>query len=128
MGRLLFRRYEMEKVIKIGDKEVKLKSSAATYWKYRKVFTEDLFRTLQDMTKDLGDDGTIPDGAVAVLLQAAYIMAGQADPKMNMDIETWLDQFELMDSINGIQGVFEMLMNDQVTIDEAKKKNDQLSE
>ena len=118
----------MEKVIKIGDKDVKLKSSAATYIKYRRVFKEDLFKTLQDMTKEIGDDGAIPDGAVAVLLQAAYIMAGQADPKINCDIETWLDQFELIDSINGIQGVFEILMGDQVTIDEAKKKSDQLSD
>ena len=118
----------MEKVIKIGDKDVKLRSSAATYIKYRRVFKEDLFKTLQDMTKEIGEDGNIPDGAVAVLLQAAFIMAGQADPKMTNDIDTWLEQFELMDSINGIQGVFEMLMGDQVTIDEAKKKNDQQNE
>lgn len=117
----------MEKVIQIGNKDIKLRSSAATYIKYRRVFKEDLFKTLQDMTKQIGEDGDIPDGAVAILLQAAYIMAGQADPKMTSDIETWLDQFELLDSINGIQGVFEMLMGDQVTIDEAKKKNDQLS-
>lgn len=118
----------MEKVITIGDKDIKLRSSAATYIKYRRVFKEDLFKTLQDMTKEMGEDGDIPDGAVAVLLQAAYIMALQADPKMTMDLETWLDQFELLDSIHGIQGVFEMLMGDQNTIDEAKKKNDQPSE
>ena len=112
----------MERVIKIGDKEVKLRSSAATYIKYRRVFKEDLFKTLQEMTKEIGEDGDIPDGAVAVLLQAAFIMAGQADPKLTNDIDTWLEQFELMDTVNGIQGVFEMLMGDQATIDEAKKK------
>lgn len=115
----------MEKVIKIGDKDIKVKSSAATYIKYRRIFKEDLFRTLQDMTKDIGDDGTIPEGAVATLLQAAYVMAQQADPKITNDFEIWVDQFELLDSINGIQDVFGMLMGDQVTIDEAKKKNDQ---
>ena len=118
----------MEKVIKIGEKDIKLRSSAATYIKYRRVFKEDLFKTLQEMSKEIGDDGNIPDGAVATLFQAAYIMACQADPKMTMDIDTWLDQFELLDSINNIQGVFEMLMGDQLTIDEAKKKNDQPSE
>ena len=118
----------MERVIKIGNKDVKCRSSAATYIKYRRIFKEDLFRTLQDMTKDIGDDGTIPDGALATLLQAAYIMAGQADPKMTDDFDTWVDQFELMESINGIQEVFGILMGDQVTIDEAKKKSDQLSE
>lgn len=117
----------MEKVVKIGDKDVKLRSSAATYIKYRREFKEDLFKTLQGMTKDLGDNGEIPDGAVAVLLQAAYIMAGQADPNMKKDFDSWLDQFELLDSVN-TQGVFEMLMGDQVTIDEAKKKNDQQNE
>lgn len=117
----------MEKVIKIGNKDIKLRSSAATYIKYRRTFKEDLFRTLQDMSKEIGDDGTIPDGAVGTLFQAAYIMAGQADPKMNMDLDSWLDQFELLDSINGVQDVFGMLMGDQATIDEAKKKNDQQS-
>ena len=118
----------MEKVIQIGNKDVKLRSSAATYIKYRRVFKEDLFKSLQDMSKEIGDEGNIPDGAVAILLQAAFIMAQQADPKTTTDIDTWLDQFELIDSINGIQGVFELLMGDQVTIDEAKKKKNQPSE
>lgn len=118
----------MEKVIQIGNRDIKLRSSAATYIKYRREFKEDLFKTLQDITKEIGADGEIPDGGVAVLLQAAYIMACQADPNMKKDLDTWLEQFELMDSLNGIQGVFEMLMGDQVTIDEAKKKKDQPNE
>lgn len=118
----------MIKVIQIGNREVKLQSNAATYIKYRRMFNEDLFKALQDMSKEVGGNGNIPDGAVAILLQAAFVMARQADGNITDDFELWLEQFELMDSIVGIQGVFEMLTGDQVTIDEAKKKKDLLNE
>lgn len=117
----------MEKVITIDGKDIKCRCSAATYIKYRNVFKEDLFTQLQESAKNFGDEGMIPEGTVAILLQAAYIMALQGDKNEKRNFEEWLDQFELMGTVNGIQGVYELLLGNQITIDEAKKKKDQLS-
>lgn len=118
----------MEKVINIDGKDIKLRCSAATYIKYRSVFKEDLFTQLQDISKNIGEGESIPDGALATMYQAAYIMAMQGDKNLKVDFETWMDQFELTSSIQGVQGVLSLLMGDQETIDEAKKKDTQLSE
>lgn len=117
----------MEKIITIDGKDFNCRCSAATYIKYRSIFKEDLFTQMQDLAKNIGEDGTIPEGAVAMLLQATYVMALQGDPKMKVSFEEWLDQFSLMGPMNGMQGVYELLLGDQQGIDEAKKKNDQQS-
>ncbi len=115
----------MEKVLVIDGKEIKCRCSAATYIKYRSEFKEDLFTQLQDMAKNIGTDGTIPEGALALLFQATYIMAKQADASLKVPFEEWIDQFSLVGSIEGIQGIYDLLLGDQATIDEPKKKNDQ---
>lgn len=117
----------MEKVINIDGIDLKCRCSGATYIKYRQIFKEDLFTQLQDMSKNLGEENTIPEGAIATLLQATYVMNLQGDPKEKRNFEEWIDQFSLMGSMNGIQGVYGLLLGDQETIDEAKKKNDQQS-
>ena len=117
----------MEKVITIDGIDVKCRCSAATYIKYRTMFKSDLFTELQDMAANIGEDGRIPDGAVAVLLQATYIMALQGDTSLKIPFEDWLEQFSLMGTVEGIQGIYELLLGDQATIDKAKKKNDQPS-
>lgn len=114
-----------ERIITIDGIDVKCKCSAYTYVKYRTVFKEDLMVAMQDMAKSVGADGTIPDGAFAMLLQATYIMATQAGEKRSF--EDWLDQFGLFESMTGIQDVYLLLLGDKVTIEDAKKKNDQPS-
>ena len=117
----------MEKVITIDGKDIKCRCSAATYIKYRSVFKEDLFTELQKMASQIGDDGAIPEGALATLFQAAYIMALQGDPKLKVDFETWIDQFDLIGSIQGVQEIYPLLLGDHETIEEPKKKEEQQS-
>lgn len=114
-----------EKTITIDGVDVKCKCSALTYIKYRSVFKEDLMVAMQDMAKNIGEGGTIPEGAFATLFQATYIMATQAGEKRNF--EDWMDQFGLVESMTGIQEIYLLLLGDQETIDEAKKKKDQPS-
>lgn len=118
----------MEKVIHVDDKAIKVKCTAATYIKYRKEFTEDLFTSLQDISKGMGEDGAIPPGAVATMLQAMYIMAKQADPSIKASFEDWIDQFSLLSPLTGATELFNMLMADQNTLEEEKKSSNQLSE
>ena len=116
----------MEKVITIDGIDVPMKITGATYLKFRNEFNEDMFKKLQSLN-DI--EGEVGDDAINTLLQIAYIMAKQATPTMTDTFEEWLDQFTFIGAINdALLGVLEMVNNDQITIDEAKKKKDQLSE
>lgn len=116
----------MERTVVIDGKEVALRCSGATYIKYRNLFKQDLFAELQKISSQVGDDGAVPDGAIGTLLQATYVMAVQADPKLQQtSFEDWLDQFSLIGSLEGIHGVYELLGGDQETIENPKKKSDQ---
>lgn len=116
----------MEKVIKIDGKDVALRASGATYIRFRNMFHKDLFVELQNISATVSEDGTMPDGALEVLLQATYVMATQATPDLKeTSFEDWLDQFSLMGSVEGIQGVYALLGADQETLESPKKKNEQ---
>ena len=114
-----------EKVIRLGEKEVALRCSGATYIKYRNEFKADLFVELQKFSDT--EDGVLPDGAMETLLRATYIMAKQANPGIKENLEEWLDQFELMETV-GLQEAFELIVSGNTTLDEAKKNNNQQSE
>lgn len=115
-----------ERIVHIDGKEVALRCSGATYIKYRNEFKGDLFTELQKFSE--GDGNTLPDGAMQTLLQATYIMAKQKDPSIKENFEDWLDQFDLMGSVSGLQDVLELIAGNNLTLEEAKKNKDQQSE
>lgn len=108
--------------IMIDGQTVAVRCSAATYVLYREEFKKDLFAELNRIAGAIGDGETIPEGAIDTLLKATYIMAKQAAPTKASYVE-WLDQFDLMGGIDGIQAVYSFLLDDRETIAEAKKKN-----
>ena len=112
-----------ERIVNIDGKEVALRCSGATYIKYRNEFKSDLFTELQKFSE--GDGETLPEGAMETLLKATYVMAKQADPTIKENFEDWLDQFDLMGSVTGIKDVLELITGNNLTLDEAKKNNDQ---
>lgn len=116
-----------EKIITIDGKEVALRASGATYIKYRNAFKEDLFIRMEEIGKEITDGVTLPEGAVDTMLKAMYIMAVQADKNNKLNFEDWLDQFSMMGPLEGIQGVYELLLGDQATLDEPKKKEEEQS-
>lgn len=115
-----------ERIVNIDGKEVALRCSGATYIKYRNEFKSDLFVELQKFTE--GDGVTLPDGAMETLLRATYVMAKQADKNIKDNFEDWLDNFDLLGSVSGIQEVLELIMGSNLTLDEAKKNNEQPNE
>ena len=90
----------MEKIVRIDGKDVALRASGATYIRFRNMFHKDLFVELQKMSENVSEDGAMPEGAIEVLLQATYVMATQATPKLKeTSFEDWLDQFSLRFSV-----------------------------
>lgn len=124
--------------VMIDGQEVPMRVSAATPIIYRNEFHKDMFKTLdglsggEPITDDKGDvvAVTIPEGAVEAILELAYVMAKQGDPKLKVSFVEWLEgfSFEAITSGEVLQPILQMLNNDKETIVESKKKVDQQSD
>ena len=87
------------KTVKVGEKEVTFKSSAAIPRMYRIKFKRDIFKDLTKLEKSYKDkgDGTkeleIED--LEIFENVAYIMALHGDSNTPPSNDEWLDQFEM---------------------------------
>lgn len=87
------------KTVKVGEKEVTFKSSAAIPRMYRIKFKRDIFKDLTKLEKSYKGkgDGTkeleIED--LEIFENVAYIMALHGDAGTPSSIDEWLDQFEM---------------------------------
>ena len=89
----------LSKTVKVGDREVTFKSSAAIPRMYRIEFKRDIFKDLTKLEKSYKDKG---DGSkeleiedLEIFENVAYIMALHADKSIPSTIDEWLDQFEM---------------------------------
>ena len=89
----------LSKTVKVGDREVTFKSSAAIPRMYRIKFKRDIFKDLTKLEKSYKDKG---DGSkeleiedLEIFENVAYIMALHGDPSTPKSIDEWLDQFEM---------------------------------
>ena len=96
----------LTKTVKVGDREVTFKSSAAIPRMYRIKFKRDIFKDLTKLEKSYKDKG---DGSkeleiedLEIFENVAYIMALHGDPSTPKSIDEWLDQFEMF-------SIYEML-------------------
>lgn len=117
-----------KKTIQIDDIDVALECNGATYIRYRNYFKDDLFVALERMGK-AANDGEIPEGAAETMLRAMYIMAQQGRPKEEdaKEFEEWLSQFSMLGPVNASNDIYDLLLGDRETLDEAKKNEDQQS-
>ena len=89
----------LKRSVKVGDREVTFKSSAAIPRMYRIKFKRDIFKDLTKLEKSYKDkgDGTkeleIED--LEIFENVAYIMALHGDSNTPSSIDEWLDQFEM---------------------------------
>jgi len=89
----------LSKTVKIGDRDVTFKSSAAIPRLYRIKFKRDIFKDLSRLEKsyqkreDDGEQLEIED--LEIFENVAYIMALHADPTVPGNINDWLDQYEM---------------------------------
>lgn len=128
----------MEKTIYIDDKPVRLKSTAATIYRYKQQFKKDYFAELLKLAKSLEiepKENSVSDGEgnvnlgelswdaidhfdMEVLYNFVWVLAKSADHSIPEPID-WLDQFETFPIKEVFPQITELLSN---TIQSSKKK------
>jgi hypothetical protein len=116
----------LEKTVKIGDTDVKFRSSASVPRLYRIKFGRDIFKDLSKLEKSYkekaGEDGSsmeIED--LEIFENVAYIMAFHADPTIPKTIDEWLDQFEMFSIYQVLPQILELWGDNLMTDVQAKK-------
>ena len=99
----------MEKIIKVGDKEVKMRASALIPRLYRFRFGRDIIKDLTklkkafdkannlsaDATEEEKEEAQLSELDLTIFENVAYIMAKHADPAQPDTPDEWLEQFEM---------------------------------
>ena len=118
------------RTIKIDDKEVAFKASAAVPRIYRLKFGRDIYRDLTALEKNVGENSKEKSGIDIVSLEMfeniAYIMAKHADPTIPNTPEEWLDEFNTFSIYQILPQLIDLWGLNVQTDAEAKKKFDQL--
>lgn len=114
----------MEKVLKIGNNEIKMKSTAGTMMRYRNYFNRDFLKDLISLQSKLTDK--IEKGKELEALdldlfeKIAWCMAKTADNSIP-DIETWLDEFDTFDIMQVLPEIMNLLVANMEQINDKKK-------
>lgn len=113
----------MEKVLTIGGKEVKLKSTAGTMMRYRNYFNRDFIKdlvSLQGKLTDKMENGTEFEALdLAMFEKIAWCMAKTADETIP-DIEHWLDDFETFDIMSVLPEIMSLLVANMEQLNKKK--------
>lgn len=116
----------MVKTVKIGDKEIEFKSSAALPHLYRRTFGRDIFvdmaRLQQNVIKDSKGGSTIDVESLEMFENLAYCFNKHADKSIPDDIEEWLEQFGTFDIYNILPELLAMWNAENKTTSKLKKK------
>ena len=114
----------MEKVLSIGGKDIKLKSTAGTMMRYRNNFNRDFIKDLiklQEKLKEKAETGAEFEALDLDLFEKiAWCMAKTADDNIP-DIEHWLDEFETFDIMQVLPQIMELLTANMEQINNKKK-------
>ncbi len=116
----------MTKIIKVGNKSVKLKATAAIPRLYRMKFGRDIIKDIGQLHKSFANaEEQLSVVDLEIFENCAYIMAKHAAPdEVPCDVDEWLDNFEIF-------SVYEILpeililwgINVETTIQSKKKLN-----
>lgn len=116
--------------IKIDEKEVAFKASAAIPRIYRLKFGRDIYRDLAALEKNVGENEEGKSGLDLVSLEMfeniAYVMAKHADPTIPDTPEEWLDEFNTFSIYQILPQLIDLWGLNVQTDAETKKKFDQL--
>ena len=116
----------LEKTVKIGEKEVKFRSSATIPRLYRIKFKRDIFKDLSRLeasySKKKNEDGSFAIEDLEIFENVAYIMAYHADHTIPDNIDDWLDLIEMFSIYEVLLEILELWGSNLVT-DVASKKN-----
>ena len=116
----------IEKTVKIGEQEVRFRSSASVPRLYRIKFKREIFKDLSRLEKSFKDKGS-EDGSMMevedreIFENVAYIMAYHADPTIPGTIDEWLEQFEMFSIYEILPEILELWGTNLITDVQSKK-------
>lgn len=114
----------MEKVLNIGGKQIKMKSTAGTMMRYRNNFNRDFIKDLVRLQARLGEKLEKGQEFEALDLdlfeKIAWCMAKTADNSIP-DIENWLDEFDTFDIMQVLPELMNLLVANMEQINDKKK-------
>ena len=118
----------IEKTVKIGDTDVKFRSSASVPRLYRIKFGRDIFKDLSRLEKSYKEKGGGEASAMEIedleiFENVSYIMAFYADPTIPITIDEWLEQFEMFSIYEILPEILELWGTNLITDVEAKKNS-----
>ena len=116
----------IEKTIKIGEKEVRFRSSASVPRLYRIKFKRDIFKDLTKLGKSYKEKGNEDNSGLEIedleiFENVAYIMAFHADPTIPGTIDEWLEQFEMFSIYEILPEILELWGTNLITEVQSKK-------
>lgn len=115
----------MEKILQIGTKEIKLKSTAGTMMRYRNYFNRDFLKDLINLQRKLNDRVETGSQFEAIDLdifeKITWCMAKTADNSIP-DIEHWLDDFETFDIMQILPQIMELLISNMEQINKPQNE------
>lgn len=112
----------MFKTIRIDDKDVEFKSSAATIRIYRERFGRDLLLDFQKIRDEAAAGETWSADALLAFENFAFVTAKQADPSIPDDPDEWLDQFEMLSIYQIWPQLVDLWEGSNATTSSSKKK------
>lgn len=99
----------MERIIKISNKDYKMKSSALTQFSYKNETGRSFLNDLQKLTNVNTEDTEKLDEFTELILKVAYIMTKEADKSQVTNYEDFLSNIEsLYDNADWINEVLEL--------------------
>lgn len=115
-----------EKTVKVGDREVKFRSSAAVPRLYRIKFKRDIFRDIAKLEKNFAEKGNeelsiLDIDDLEIFENVAYIMAWHADPSIPGTIDEWLEDFEMFSIYEILPEILELWGDNLMTQVDVKK-------
>lgn len=120
-----------QKTMKVGDRDVTFRSSAAIPRLYRIKFKRDIFKDMVKLDSAYKDrtrgNSELEIDDLEIFENVAYIMALHADPTIPPTIEEWLDQFEMFSIYEVLPEIVELWGSNLYTDVEAKKNREQLN-
>ena len=115
----------LSKTVKVGDREVTFKSSAAIPRMYRIKFKRDIFKDLSRLEKSYkgktSEGGSFEIEDLEIFENVAYIMAFHADHTIPDNIDDWLDQFEMFSIYEILPEILELWGTNLITDVQSKK-------
>ena len=99
----------MERIIRISNKDYKMKASALTQFSYKNETGRSFLSDLQKLTKIDGSEVEALDDVTELILKMAFIMVKEADKNQAVNYEDFLSSIEnLYDDTAWIQEVLEL--------------------